>query len=63
MRFVDRNLSGLSLRLADLSHATFVDCDLTDAKLEGALLHRTRFEDSNQLAGADFGDLGRVSNR
>ena len=60
VRFVDRDLSGLSLRQADLSHATFVDCDLTDAKLEGAHLHRTRFEDANQLAGADFGDLGRV---
>jgi Pentapeptide repeats (8 copies) len=60
VRFDSRDLSGLSLRRADLSHAVFTKCDLRDTQLEGAYFHRTRFDGSNQLTGAEFGDLSRV---
>src|SRR5207245_1018044 len=54
------DLSAVSFRHSDLSHAVFVDCDLTSALFEGAFISRTRFENNNELHMAKFGDLSRL---
>jgi len=60
VRFERRDLSSISFRGSDLSHAVFADCDLRGARFEGTYFNRTRFEGSNQLEGAQFGNLSRV---
>jgi hypothetical protein len=60
VRFMARDLRDVSFRRTDLSSTQFYNCDLRGARFEGAYLNRTRFEGSNQLGGAEFGDIGRV---
>ena len=60
IHFYKRDLSEVSFRNANLSSVTFQDCDLRGAGFEGAFFNRSRFEDSNSLEGAHFGDLARA---
>jgi len=60
VRFEQRDLSSVYFCGSDLSHTVFRDCDLRGARFEGAFLNRTRFEGSNNLEGAQFGELSRV---
>jgi uncharacterized protein YjbI with pentapeptide repeats len=50
----------VSFRQADLSFATFQECDLRGALFEGSFFNRTVFAGENQLQGAKFGDLSRL---
>lgn len=59
--FSHLDLNGIDFLGADLSHAVFVDCDLTGAHLN-ARLHKTQFDGELTVASlgrADFGDLGK----
>jgi len=61
VKFVRRDLQGVSLRNCDLTNTIFRNCDLRDARFEGAYLTGTRFEkiSREKLEGARFGNLER----
>jgi Pentapeptide repeats (9 copies) len=60
VHFRKRDLSTVSFRNSNLSGVIFQDCDLRDAGFEGAFFSRSRFEGSNSLEGAHFGDVERA---
>jgi len=59
VRFIDRDLGGVSFRNCDLSSTLFRRCNLQNARLEGAQLVGTRFEDlaDDALRSCSFGSL------
>jgi len=59
VRFLERDLSGISLKGANLTGAEFGRCDLSKTHLEGAIFDGTRFKETT-LKDANFGDLRRA---